>query len=317
MRGITLIVGFWMLCILFPSSVSSAQTLDSLTLTASPTHPEIGESYTLSLSTYDLGAPRSSIEWLVNGTELTEQEDETSISLTATNIATNIKARVTLADGTVLEKSYSVSPYRVDLVISAETTAPAFYKGRTLPTSGSDLQIKALVFYNGVPISNAHSYLWKVDGRTQNGGARYGDNELSFETGFQDSIQVSVDIMNSHNTVIAGETAVIPIAEPELYFYENNPLRGLSPIIMSDPYIFIGEEMNVRAEAYFMDKDLFNGEAFAQWELNGKRTEGSEADPQEITLRKEGSAGSSKLSFHIRNMKQLLQGVEKAITIRF
>lgn len=308
-----------MLCVLLPTAQTSAQIAipGALTLTSAPSYPEIGEHYTLTLSTYDLPAPISSIQWLVNGTEATNSQDKTSIELVAGNVSTAVKTRVTLSNGAVLEETYSLSPYRVDLLISADTTVPAFYAGRPLPSSGSTILAKAIIFYNGVQVGDSYSYIWKVNGKVQSGGAQYSNNDLSFKTNFEDKVTLSVDVYNSNGVVVAHESKIIPIAEPELYFYERNPLRGLSTQAMLDPHLFIGEEMSVRGEAYFMDKDLFTQDGFTEWKIDGKKVEPSSADGQEVTIRKEKNTGSSRLTFHMRNMRELLQGIEDTITIRF
>jgi hypothetical protein len=304
--------------VLFPT-YSNAQIAvpGALTLIASPSFPEAGEQYAVTLKTYDLPAPIRTVNWFVNGTLSDDNKDKTEITLTAGNISTTVKAQIILSNGAVLEKAHTFNPYRVDLIVSADTTVPAFYQGRPLPSSGSNITAKAIIFLNGVQIGDAYSYVWKVNGKVQNGGARTTKNTLSITTNFEDEASIVVEIYNSNGSLVASESKTIPIVEPELYFYERNLLRGLSIVAMPDPYTFIGEEVSVRGEAYFMDKDLFTDDGFTEWQIDGKSVSPSSADGQEITLRKEKNTGTSRLSFHIRNMRQLLQGIEDTIIIRF
>jgi hypothetical protein len=319
MRRISHILAILVLCVFFGTGQANAQIAvpEALTLAVSPSFPEAGEEYTLTLKTFDLPAPIRDINWFVNGTLSENNSGKAEITLVANSVASTIKARVILSNGTVLEESYAFNPYRVDLIVSAETTVPAFYKGRPLPSSGSAITAKALIFNNGVQIGDSYSYVWKVNGKVQNGGAKTSDNSLSFATNFEKTVSLSVDIYNSNGSRIASEVKTIPIVDPELYFYERNLLRGLSTTIMPDPYTFIGEEVSIRGEAYFMDSDLFTDDGFTEWRINGQGIEASSEDGQEVTLRKESTNGSSRLSFHIRNMRQLLQGIEDTITIRF
>lgn len=308
-----------MLAVFLPAPMSLAQVVgqNGLTLHSSISHPEIGEQYVLSLTSFDIPAPISKIQWFKNGTEMTEQANKTKVTLSAGNITTSIKVRATLTNGVTLEKSFTQNPYRVDLIVSADTTTPLFYKGRKLPSSGSDMHVKAVTFSNGVQISNAYSYVWKINGRTIDTGSQYGNDELTFNTNFEKEILLSVDIYTSNGTRIASESQNIPIVDPELHFYERNHLRGLSILSLSDPHIFIGDEISIRGEAYYMDTNLMQNDGFSEWKLDSKKITPVSGDTQEITLRKENSTGTSRLSFHIRNLRQLLQGVEDSITIRF
>lgn len=305
-----------LLVIFFPfGHHARAQVSDSsMFLEVNPAFPEEGETYTISANTYNTATPRSSIHWFVNGIQVTEASNQTSITLTADQTPDQVTARITLTTGQILEETFIASPYRVDLIIDAETLTPAFYNGRNLPSSGSTITATALVFNNDKDITDNFSYLWKVNNKTQNGGSLYGQNTLDFKPSFEYKMNVSVDIFNSEGTRVAGETVIVPIVEPELYFYEQNPLRGLLGTALRDPHIFVGEEMVVRAEGYYMDTDT--ADIHTMWEINNKEVAFSE-NPTEITLRKEGNAGTASLSFHIRNMKQLLQGVEKSINIQF
>jgi hypothetical protein len=179
------------------------------------------------------------------------------------------------------------------------------------------VKLTALAFRDRMPVSGNLSYLWKINGTTQNGGALLGKNSITYTPNFENEISVSVDIINSQGAVIMNETVVIPVVKPELYFYELNPLRGLSTIAMRNPYIFVGQETTVRAEPYYVNSNLFDKNPHTEWLINGQKVETTSAEANEITLRKEGEQGSIELFFQIRNMQQLLQGVKDSITIRF
>jgi hypothetical protein len=78
----------------------------------------------------------------------------------------------------------------------------------------------------------------------------------------------------------------------------------------------IGDEMMLRAEAFYITEGLSQSAALREWKIDGTKAEAS-ADPHEITLRKEGGDGSATVSFQIRNLENLLQGVMEEITIKF
>jgi len=285
-------------------------------LQTNPSFPESKEAFTISVADASFQT-RSSITWFIDGTEATQFKNSSSLEIKQGEAPKQITARVVYANGTVREGVYKANPYRIDLIAEADTTVPWFYKGRALPSSGSAIKVTALVFKDNGPSSNAYSYIWKVDGKVQNGGALWGNNTLTYTPNFETEVSVSVDILDKSGAVLSSESLQIPIVEPELYFYEVNPLRGLSQKALADPFIFVGEETRLRAEPYFMSKRILDEHVYAQWEIDGNSVPSASDDSNEIVIEKQGASGSSILSFHIRNMQQLLQGAKDTLTIRF
>ena len=150
----------------------------------------------------------------------------------------------------------------------------------------------------------------------QQGGAVRGGDTFTFTPSFEDEILLTVEVLDGSNTVIAQETRYVTITTPEMYFYEKNPLRGVLPQSLFDPHVLVGEEMTLRAEPFYITEGLSERDALREWRIDGVKTEASE-DPHEIILRKEGGQGSATVSFHIRNLANLLQGIQKELTIRF
>jgi hypothetical protein len=299
--------------LLFSPLATHAQS--GFSLLVNPPLPEPGDTYEVTAGI--LGTNVRSFSWFADGREISDLANKKTVSLTASDTQTRITARVTLVNGTQLEASKIISPARVDLHINAHTLTPVFYTGASLPASGAEVTATALVFKKGQPVSNGLSYAWTLNGKIQNGGPIRGGNSISYVPSFEDETLISVEVFDAQNKKIAEEAQLIPVVDPELYFYENNPLRGLSPVALLNPHIFIGDEVNIRGEAYYLNNALDPRTTFTEWKINGSKATASSQDGQEITLRKEGNNGSSELSFHIRDLKQLLHGVQNAITIRF
>ncbi len=289
----------------------------NLSLTLEPAFPEAGQIYSVKLDGYTQN--RASLLWFVNGVEQGAYKNKNSMTTQAGGIGAveNITAKVTLLSGEVVTVKHTVTSNRVDLLIEADTVVPPFYKGRRLPSSGSTVHATALVFTKLQQPMSAFAYLFKLNGQTQNGGAIQGDNTFEFTPSFENQTVLEVTVLNKNGVTIAQESQVIPIVKPELAFYEKNPLRGQLFTALSNPFLFIGDEITVRAEGYFMSKDLLGSDILRRWSINNKNVAADDTEPNELTLHKEGAGASSKISFHIRNLKQLLQGVEKAITINF
>lgn len=282
-----------------------------------PTAPEAEEEFEVSLKGDVFN--RSAIQWFINGSEKTEVKNSNIISLEAPKVGESmtVSAQVTLTDGSVVITKETLTPARVDLIIEANTVVPPFYKGRKLPSSGSTLTATALTFTKETKFPSEYTYIWKVDNKTQDGGATLGKNNLSFVPSFENEVIISVDVLTRGGKLVATKAQVIPIVSPEIHFYEKNPLRGLSFVALPNPFIFVGDEITVRAEGYFMGSELMGENVLREWKIDNSTTESSNDSDEEITLNKSDTSGSSVLSFHIRNLKQLLQGAKRSITIQF
>ena len=289
----------------------------SASLELSPQAPLAHTDYSIKVTGTLIG--RNSITWFIDGKERPEFKNQNSIKLTAGDLgkSTTLDARVVFADGSVLDARQTIHPTRIDIIVTADTTAPPFYEGRKLPTNGSTITATAHVFTQVGKTEGIYSYLWKVNGKVQNGGALRGKNAISFSSVFDANVQVSVDVLDGNGQLVAQRSIQIPMIKPEVYFYETNPLRGLSNVALPDPDIFIGDEVTLRAETYFMSALSQTADMLAQWSINNIAVPSDAATNNEITLTKQGNGGRSTLSFKVHNIKQLLQNAEQSTIIQF
>ena len=128
---------------------------------------------------------------------------------------------------------------------------------------------------------------------------------------------ITVDVADNFGQTVARKSIIIPLAKPEVLFYEESPLRGASKQAIQNPHFLTSAEITVRAEPFFMAKDIFQQDHLIEWEINNQKINNPSNDPQYLSLRREMSTGATKVGFHIRNLKQLLQGVEADFTIQF
>ncbi len=292
---------------------------DSISLTTMPQFPGPGESVKISLNDYTMDTVGSSVSWSINGVENTGFANSRSITITAGDIGVNTTVRVALRlrSGVTMTATHTITPVQIDLIIEGNTLTPAFYAGRALPSNQTGVRATALVHTAAGSDSSLYSYLWHINGTVHEGGSVRGRNSIIFSSQYNQSPTISVDVMNSQGTVIGSQSLSVPMANPELHFYTNNPLRGLSKRAMEDPFILVGNEVTVRAEPYFVGRDILSANPLMDWRLNRSAVSGEAGNPQEITLRRQGEQGNFSLSFHIRNLQNLLQGVERAVRITF
>jgi len=321
-----------MYCVLFSlvfffsvSTDTSAQALNPLSqtnpsvLSLSPRYPEPGEEVTATLNDYSVNTNGATIQWFIDGKEVSIAKNQRSLEFPSGTLGnpTEILARTTLPNGSILRAQSTIVPIRVDILIEADTLVPSFYKGRAIPATGGSVRATAIPFTGIGRAPETFSYTWRVDEEVLGGGSHFGKNAVNFTADFGTETLVSVDVIDTDGAIVTSENIYVPLMDPELYFYEINPLRGMSEIAIDDNFIFVGEEIKVRAEPYFIDNALFSQNPHQEWKLNSQTIQNPASDQQEITLRRSGDSGSFTLEYHVRNLKQLLQGIKESVTINF
>jgi len=311
------------LCLLVMPFDTNAQFGDigqtGVTLATQPRIPEPFTETTIEMTAFSFDTVGSSITWLIDGVEDVSARNQRVITLTtkALGEATEITNIMRLRSGVEIITTETIIPARVDIVLEAETLVPAFYKGRPLPSIGSTVRAIAIPQTNNNAAPAAYSYEWRLGNEVLFNGPITGINVAEFEIGLNKNETLAVSVTDRSGVLVAHKTIVIPVTEPEVVFYEENPLRGVTGIALPSPYYLVGEETTVRAEPFYMSSNIFSANPLIEWEIDGRTVTNPSTDPQYLTLRKTGGIGSARVSFHIRNLQQLVQGVEDRFVIQF
>lgn len=292
----------------------------TISIALSPAYPDPGQMVTATLNDYAVDTTGASIAWYINGKRVPAVTDQRSISFPAGALGTKtvIKEVSTLPNGATMTATAVAPVVRVDLLVEANTIAPAFYRGRTVPAIGSIVRVTALPFDGSGAAASNYDYTWTVNDSVINGGAVHGQNAIQFAAGFSRDLTVTVQVTNYQGATVGKKSIMIPLQKPHLLFYRIDPLSGIAREAMSNPYTMTAPEIQVQAVPYGIDRSLLSQSPYIAWKLNGSPIQNQSSIPEEITLRKTASTtGSFLLDFHIRNLQQLLQGVEDSITINF
>ena len=242
--------------------------------------------------------------WFLNGEEVTSYRGLRSVQIPTGNVGEETLIQVATfphLSAAFVEKR--IRPAAVDMIIEANSTVPVFYAGRALPHDGSEVRLTAIV-HNGTFNDSRHfSYRWKLNGKVYQGGPLVGKQSIDLLLDKLHYNEVELTVYDTYGTLIAFRRYTIPTVDPELYFYIQNPLKGLSRKAIQDRYTFLDDEVHVRAEPYFANPTAFDSEINRWgWSINKARVEEVFEDPQDITLRKAGDSGRAIVSFYVRDV---------------
>lgn len=284
-----------------------------------PDFPKPGESITATLNDYSSDTYGSAITWVLNGKELVNFKNQRQATLVAnpTGEQQTLEIILSKADGGKRVVSKVIKPIYLDIIIEPQTRVPDFYLGRSLPSIGSIVNATALVSGNGLKSTDL-VYTWRINREVIEGGPIRGRNQVSFTTPFGEDSVLSIQVTEPNGTIIASRAILLPIVSPEVKFYEVNSLFGIKNIPISSILSLTGNSVVVRAEPYNLDSRVYNDPNIHEWkinDINSINTAGG--NPYEVTLQKNNSVGTSNLQFHVRDMKQLLQGAKASVEINF
>lgn len=301
--------------------VSNAQLpsnlIGSLSINLQPEFPKPKEEVVATLDDYSLGIVGAEIVWTLDGEMVPDSTNKRSIRFTAGTLGESQRLSVTLRppQGQPLQSGRTITPAAVDIIAEPQTYAPDFYKGRTLPSSHSTMQLTAMAHTKE---TGPFSYTWRVNNQTAGGGSVIGTNQIEVEIPIGREMVVSVDVRDSRGDMVARRAIAIPIVDPELYFYEVNALKGLIQLPILGTHTFIGPETTLQAAPYNLGNNLFDQDHLVEWSINNVTQTTDFDTPLQITLlRNQLGQGSASVGLRIRNLDNLMQGVDGRLQVQY
>jgi len=266
------------------------------------------------------------ITWTNNGTIAAQGAGLTKYTFTTGALGSHTTIGVTIAsDQGTFTHTFSFSPSLLNLVWEANTTVPPFFKGKALYSAGSSLKVVALpVVYSGTSriAASALSYQWTLNGDPQQGASGLGHSSFSFVgSQLNNAEDVSVDAYYGATKVAHGEV-VVPATNPQLVFYQRDPLRGLLlDLAFPNSVVLQGQELTVQAVPYYFSRsDSASGQLSYSWLLNGNDATGPDANQGILTLRQTGAGqGSAQITATLQdtNTNAFVQSANAALILLF
>lgn len=286
-------------------------------ITLAPLHPGPEMPVKLTLEAYTVNMVNASIAWFANGKEIVDARNETTIVRITKRLGESerITAVITRDGREVERKEIVIRPSAVDIIIESNSYTPPFYRGRKLPASGTKVRAIAVPLTKEKGDASAYSYRWEYDDELINGGVLKGKQSIDLTLSRFTNGSLHVVVYDENGTLIGDEYADIPVVEPEMHFYEVNPLKGTLHRELSKQVSLIGEEITVAGLPYFADTELKNGDGVGIWTIGNTNTKKNESAPHRITLQGTGETGATKINFSYETAKTIPERVKGFFTI--
>lgn len=298
--------------ILTPFFTIKAQSANSLLITSNPVNPRPSEMVTLTLSGIP-GLETSNIIWTANNRTIDSGIGKTTIEISAPNTGELgvINASVSSVN-TQTSTSIILAPGSLDLIWeSTDGYVPPFYKGKILPTQGSNIKFVA------VPSSstpNNLTYTWSKGTTILGSLSGLNKNIISIKNSdFSNSENISVSANNQSFSGAAN--ASVLIQQPSLVLYED--IDGF--INYNNAYIdeiYTNKtSMSFKLEPYFFSKinNSLNGLNFdikhAGIDITNK------LNPLSLSIDLSGTAGIFSIPINISHPNNIYQNISKVISL--
>jgi hypothetical protein len=156
-----------------------------------------------------------------------------------------------------------------------------------------------------------------MDGSALFGGTLKGKNILDIQMPHYNDSILSVEIFTEDGSKIGEGDVLLTHTEPELHFYEHNPLRGLSERELVSPFRLLSEETTLYGEPFFIDAHPTGKDATYTWSLNNETIIQDTPVPNALTLQHVGGGSESTIDLRVITKKTIPQLVTKAFHVIF
>lgn len=298
---------------------AAAQFAASASLAVEPAFPAPLTNVSVSLEAYTMNTVGATITWFVNGTEMKASRNARTISVTTGALGEKMAVNATIAmpNGIPFTVKTVITPAVVDLILESDTYIPAFYRGRALPSGESTIHAVAIPQVGKSVSPSSLTYKWEYSGSVLLGGPVRGKQSIDITMSRFSDNYLTVTVMDQAGQAIAQKSLLLNPTDPELHFYEDNPLRGLHERAIDDGFMLIGDETTIYGEPYFMHTDLSQRSVGFTWSVNGEKTSFQNQDPHTITLRRSGGRGSADVELKALTTETIPQYLRRAFSITF
>ena len=321
-----LFFGFLVTCALalgvLPAMSSAQSSLSQTTnvhLSIEPNFPAPESSAVVSLEAYTIDTTGATISWFIDGKEQVGYKNERSIPIDVPELGKKmaVTAKIARTGQPTFSPSLDIVPTSIDIILETDSFVPSFYKGRALPSGESTVRAIAVVNSAKAKPASAYSYLWEQNGAPFFGGPVTGKSEITLTMPRYEGDYLSVTAFDENGRAAGKRSISLTPVAPEIHFYEESLLRGLSRKALGNPYTLIGEESTIHALPYYMNTDLTTATTDFEWRLNGKRVETGNESPNAISLRSTGGAGRALLELKAITRTTIPQYLQGGLTILF
>lgn len=315
---------FLLLLLLLPFS-AGAVSPSSILVSVAPENPAPEEEVTITLNSYAADLNSVSISWLVGGKNISSGIGLKTFTVKAP--AASAELRVTavldLPDGR-LEKVILLRPAVMALLWQAnDSYVPPFYRGKALPTLGSEIKLVAIPEIKtsaGAVSPKNMVYSWKKDYGNDAAASGYGKNYYIFTQDYlEDANNIGVTAATTDGRYSSAGEMTVRVFDPKILFYKiDSALGTIWEYAIGSGHRIVGEEILEAAPYFVSPSDVRLPSLIWDWSINGTYVGVEGILPNVLPVRAQpGASGTSSIKVELSNKYKLFMSAEKEIRVEF
>jgi hypothetical protein len=293
----------------------------SISFVLTPENPKPRDSVNVKIESFSVDLDLSSIDWFVNGVRVANGNGLDSITTKLDEVGSETVVSVVIRPDEITEilEQISIIPSYVSIIWEADTYTPPFFRGRSLPSSGTNIHTEADAIFvksDGNTVSNSDLiFTWKKDGAIIKNSSGRGKSSMTFAGPllYGENI-ISVDVVSTDNKFSSSALVRIPSVEPYLTLYKDDPLLGIMyHQALTEKASIPGSDIILAAIPFYTSiKNPSDSRMSYTWEVNNQNIETDPNDPFRIVLRLAGGlVGTANVSLIISHLDDFLQSADK------
>lgn len=288
-----------------------------------PNDPGPGEQVSAKIVSYQFDVERSVIKWMLNDKLIARGTGVKAVNFVAPSFGgeSHLTVEIITDAGIKTSKTKKFIGDDIDFLWEAQTSAPAGYKGKTLPGYKSIIKISAVphLFFSGAPLPvSSLIYDWSLNYTDLKDSSGPGRN--SFLVKLSDFGDYTIGLKVSSRDRRASFQKFLHLsaenADPKVIFYKDDPLEG--PFYgksLRNSVNLSSKEISIRAEPYFFNNS--QGDISYQWKMNGENIK-SGKKPNTLSLRAEKDSGTAEVGLEIKKIgEDFTQMAEEFLKVIF
>lgn len=287
-----------------PISIPTGQ-LDAIKsdfdLESSSVNPNPGEAVSVTVITFAFDKQFASYRWYVNDTLQSDASGTGRFNFTLASgtegETKRVRVDVTTPDGLSKSKSVTITVTSSPLYWWADTTIPYWYRGKSLPTLGSDIHVLAL------PKTNTSlTYRWEFNNNFIQSSSGQDHNIFTYKSTFPVKEKIRVTMRNEDGSFLKRSEIGIQPSESRVNIHEVKPLSGIAFEKALGMLIGVsGRPIDFRAVPFYFPREQLLDLTYT-WTLNSQTFSGTYTNPDLFTLTSNsGDSSSNSLSVGVGN----------------
>ncbi|KKR43168.1 MAG: hypothetical protein UU10_C0026G0002 [Parcubacteria group bacterium GW2011_GWF1_40_6] len=310
---------------IFLPSDTLAVSSSSILVNVTPENPAPNEDVSITLNSYASNLDSVLIIWSVNGKNVLSGIGKKSFSLKAPDAGgeTSVIASISLPDGTI-DKRIMIRPSVMALLWQAnDSYVPPFYRGKALPTMGSEIKIVAIPeIKNGAQTVNPKNivYAWKRDYTNKQDSSGYGKSSFTYVDDYlEDSSTIGVTATTTDQKYSSAGSIVVRTTNPKILFYKRDLTLGtLWEKALANGHIIQGNEIIEAAPYFISPKEIRIPTLVFNWFINDYQIAVPSYKKNIMPLAvQSGTSGTSTVKLEIEDTYKIFGGASKELEVQF